>query len=121
MDLVEPAALEFKMRDIATQLFMILKEAKGVSQQAIPQNVITMNSRVVLRDLRRDHVAEITITYPHEAANLDGRISILSSVGLALLGRQVGEVVSWKIPSGQGSFEILKVTYQPEAVGDYSL
>jgi regulator of nucleoside diphosphate kinase len=38
-----------------------------------------------------------------------------------LLGRQVGDKVSWKVPTGVGHFEVAKILYQPEAVGHYHL
>jgi regulator of nucleoside diphosphate kinase len=40
---------------------------------------------------------------------------------MALLGCREGDIVSWQTPSGTGSFRIDKVTYQPEAAGDYHL
>ena len=51
----------------------------------------------------------------------EGRISIISPAGVALLGSQEGEVVSWRIPTGLAEFKVKKVIYQPEAAGDYYL
>ena len=80
-----------------------------------------MNSKVRLKDLRSGSEAEITITYPRDANPRERRVSILSEIGLALLGKRESDVVSWRTPRGIGSFRIEKVIYQPEAAGDYAL
>ncbi|HWJ29007.1 MAG TPA: GreA/GreB family elongation factor, partial [Flavisolibacter sp.] len=62
-----------------------------------------------------------SITYPKDSDRREGRISVFSEIGLALLGRKENDVVSWRVPNGTGRFVIEKVIYQPEASGDYSL
>lgn len=119
--MMELASLQGKMPEIILQLYKELKRAEMFSQENISRNVITMNSCVLLKDLSSEREAELTITYPQDADNHERKISIFSSIGIALLGKQPGDVVSWKTPLGIGQFEILKVTYQPEAVGHYSL
>ena len=121
MGLMEFASLKTKMPDLATRLYKELVKAETIPQERIPANVITMNSRVFLRDVSGEREAELTITYPQDADNKKRKVSVFSSIGISLLGKQVGDVVSWKTPKGNGWFEIVKVTYQPEAVGDYSL
>lgn len=106
---------------VADRLLKSLNEAKMLKQDNIANNVITMNSRVKLKDLSSKREAEITITYPEDAEPRERRVSILSEIGLALLGRKESEHVSWRTPNGVGRFEISKVTYQPEAIGDYYL
>lgn len=90
-------------------------------QENISSKIITMNSRVLLRELSTGREKEISIAYPHDANGKEGRISVLSDAGAALLGRQEGDVVMWKTPIGVGEFEVAKVTFQPEAAGDYYL
>jgi regulator of nucleoside diphosphate kinase len=92
-----------------------------VPQKRIPGNIVTMNSRVFLKETSSKREAELTITYPRDADNLKSRISVFSPIGAALLGKQAGDITSWSTPNGNKWFEILKVTYQPEAAGDYSL
>ena len=110
-----------KMPERVAQLFHALKDAERVFPEHVPENVVTMNSRVLLKDLSNRREAELTITYPQDADPRERKVSVLSSIGTALLGMQAGDIVSWKVPAGEGNFKILKVTYQPESVGDYSL
>ncbi|MBL0740704.1 nucleoside diphosphate kinase regulator [Chryseolinea lacunae] len=110
-----------KTPEMLAQLFHALCDAERVLPEEIPESVVTMNSSVLLKDLSTGRETELTITYPQDADHRERRVSVFSAVGAALLGMQAGDVVSWKVPAGQGRFQILKVTYQPEAVGDYSL
>lgn len=103
------------------QLYLKLLSAETISQLKISKRVITMNSRVRLRESLTQKEIEVTITYPENANSRESKISILSPVGVALIGQQKGDQVSWKIPSGIGQFEIIEILYQPESVGEYSL
>lgn len=116
--------LEFaspKTPELTQRLQHKLSAARMLKQEDIDGNVVTMNSRVKLKDLTSKRETEVTITYPQDAAPRERRVSVFSEIGLALLGRKEMEVVSWRVPNGTGLFEITKVTYQPEAAGDYYL
>lgn len=119
--IIEFASLKKKMPEIVNRLLKQFKVAQMLSQETISGDVITMNSRVLVKDLVSGREAEITITYPHDAGNREGKVSIFSPIGVALLGRKVGDNISWRVPNGIGRFEIQKIIYQPEAVGDYYL
>lgn len=121
IDLIESVSLKNKMPELAKHLYNELIKAEVVPQERIPANVVTMNSRLFLKETSSERKAELTITYPQDADNLQRKVSIFSPIGVALLGKRVGDVASWHTPKGSRWFEILKVTYQPEAVGDYSL
>ena len=121
MGLVALASLKTKMPVVTDRLVKRLDTAKRLSQQEIAKNVITMNSRVRLKDLTNKREAEITITYPQDAEPRERRVSVFSEIGLALLGRKENDIVSWRIPTGTGQFQVEKVVYQPEAAGDYFL
>ncbi len=121
MNLMESAPSKTRLPEFAAHLYKELAKAEMVPQERIPRNVVTMNSRVFLKETSSNREAELTITYPQDADNLKRKVSVFSRVGAALIGKQVGDITSWDTPKGNKRFEILKVTYQPEAVGDYSL
>ena len=85
----------------------------------IPDDVVRMNSRIQLTDLETGEVFEIQIVYPSEADFDEGKISVLSPIGTALLGYRVKDVVLWNVPGGIRKLKIDKMMYQPEAVGDF--
>jgi regulator of nucleoside diphosphate kinase len=119
LDQMEFASIKVSNALIVEQLYDALMNAKMLPPENIAGNVVTMNSRVLLRELSSGREAELTITYPKDADNRKRKVSVFSEIGIALLGQQAGDTVSWKVPDGNGQFEILSVTYQPEAVGDY--
>ena len=121
LGLIEFASLTGKMPGIISNLYQGLVNAKMLPQTNISSDVVTMNSRILLKDILNEREVEVTITYPQDADNRERKISVFSSIGVALLGSKVGDVASWNTPTGMGQFEILEVVYQPEAVGDYSL
>ena len=96
-----------------------LRRAETVSAKDIPANVVTMNSRVVLRDLGSGEQKTYTLVFPRNANVDTGAISVLAPVGTAILGYAAGDEVEWRVPSGTRRFRIEEVLYQPEAAGDY--
>jgi regulator of nucleoside diphosphate kinase len=98
-----------------------LDRAKQVSPQKVPKEVVTMNSRVRLRDLDSGEESVYTIVFPDQTNLEQGKISVLAPIGTALLGYRVGAQVEWQVPSGTRRLEILEVLYQPEAAGRFDL
>lgn len=118
---VELASYKSKMPGVTNKLMQQLDSAKLFPQKQIARNIVTMNSRVKLRNIATNMAAEICITYPQDSDPRKRRISVFSEIGVALLGRQENDIVSWRVPSGTGQFQIEEVIYQPEAAGDYWL
>jgi len=98
-----------------------VSRAQVVDSREVPPTVITMNSRVKLRDLDTGEEMVFTLVFPKEADIDRGRISVISPVGTAILGYTEGDTIEWKVPSGIRRIKIEKVLYQPEAAGDYHL
>lgn len=98
-----------------------LKRAKRVASEEIPAEVVTMNSSVQLRDLKSGNAMEITLVYPKDADVNARKISILAPIGTAIIGCKEGDEIEWPVPSGTINYKIEKVTYQPEASGNFSL
>ncbi|MDD4237022.1 MAG: nucleoside diphosphate kinase regulator [Desulfotomaculaceae bacterium] len=95
-----------------------LNRAKVVASEKIPHNVITMNSKVLLRDLDSSEKMIYTLVYPSEANLIENKISILAPIGTAILGFRTGDVISWEVPDGLVRLEVDEILYQPEAAGD---
>jgi regulator of nucleoside diphosphate kinase len=95
-----------------------LLRAKVVPRDEIPQDLVTMNSRVIFENETTGERREITLVYPGMADIGAGRISVLVPVGTALLGLRVGQSIDWELPSGETQrFRIVAVPYQPEVPG----
>jgi regulator of nucleoside diphosphate kinase len=98
-----------------------LEQAEVVPSKEIPPDVVTMNSKVVLRDLDTTEKMTYALVFPKDA-NIDaGKISVLAPVGTAILGYVKGDVIEWSVPSGMRRIVIEEILYQPEAAGDFHL
>ncbi len=97
----------------------LLDNADLITSADIRADVVTMNSRVRLTDPHTGEPREITLCYPAEANAPQGRLSVLSPAGAALLGQRVGAQAQWKAPDGGlVSAQVQAILYQPEAAGD---
>jgi regulator of nucleoside diphosphate kinase len=96
-----------------------LVRANVVSRETIPEDVVTMNSRVIFENETTRERREITLVYPGSADVDAGKISVLVPVGTALLGLRVGQSIDWELPGGEKQrFRIVEVPFQPEAAGE---
>jgi regulator of nucleoside diphosphate kinase len=98
-----------------------LERAETVAPERVPADVITMRSRVRLRDLDTGGEMVYTLVFPSEANFDEGKISVLAPVGTAMLGYRVGSHIEWEVPSGRRRLKVEELLYQPEAAGDYKL
>ncbi len=121
-ELVE-VGISFKERDrgYLESLQNELDRAHVVEPTAIPNNVVTMNSQVSLKDMETGEEKSYTLVFPSDADIEKNRISILAPIGTAILGYRTGDTVEWKVPAGTRQVRIEEVLYQPEAAGRYDL
>jgi regulator of nucleoside diphosphate kinase len=95
--------------------------ASVVPARAVPQDIVTMNSRIKVRDVKTRKVETYVLVYPWDASGVAGCLSVLAPIGTALLGTRVGQMVSWQVPSGERALRVEAILYQPEAAGQYDL
>jgi regulator of nucleoside diphosphate kinase len=98
-----------------------LNRAQIVPSQAVSQEVVTMNSIVVLLDPLTRKEETYTLVFPEDADIGQGKISILAPIGTAMLGCEVGDSFESKVPAGKRRMKVKQIVYQPEAAGDYHL
>jgi regulator of nucleoside diphosphate kinase len=98
-----------------------MNRALGVSPKEVPENVITMNSRVLLRDVESGKEMTCWLVFPDKVGAVKNPVSILSCLGTAMMGYKVGDVFEWESPSGTKKIEVLDILYQPERVGNFVL
>ena len=98
-----------------------LDKAEVVEPEKIPAGVVTMNSVILIKDLDTLKEEEYRLVFPPMADIRKGNISILAPVGIAIIGYKEGDSIEWKVPGGLRRLKILKVTYQPEAAGEFDI
>ena len=98
-----------------------LEYAEVVASEDIPPDVVTMRSKVRLKDLDTNEENVYSIVFPGEVDFDEEKISILAPLATALLGYKRGDTVEFEAPSRVRRLEILDILYQPESAGDYNL
>ncbi len=107
-------------KSVAAALELELDRAKIVDSRKVPADVVTMNSEVTVYDLGTNEREVFHVVYP--GATLDKRaVSVLTPLGMALLGVRAGEEVTCSLPGETRRLRVESVSYQPEAAGRYDL
>ena len=87
-----PRTADFLAREIA--------RATIAPSGFILRGVVTMGSQVEFRDDVTGQARTINLVYPDQADLAEGRLSVLSPVGAALIGLSVGQSIEWEAPNG---------------------
>ena len=92
------------------QLKTRLGELGTMNLDNIPTDRVSLGTKLTLLDLDRDEEITYELVFPELADLTTGLVSIASPIGKGLVGKQAGDVVTIKIPSGQKRFEVLEFT-----------
>ncbi|HEY9397537.1 MAG TPA: GreA/GreB family elongation factor [Burkholderiales bacterium] len=95
------ALLDGATHQAAEMLAEVFGGAEIVEAANLPPGVVPMNAPVQYVEVAKGAVRNITLVSPAEADPALGRISVLSPVGRALLGRAVGMVSKVELPNDQ--------------------
>lgn len=98
-----------------------IKDAQIIPSGNTPNDLITMNSKVLLKRMDNNQDLEISIVYHNAADAKAKKVSVFAPMGMALLGKKEQQVVSCELPNGLTSYKVCKLLYQPEAAGDMHL
>ena len=77
-----------------------LARATVVPSDAVPADVVTMNSRVLYSDETAGSHERVRIVYPDNANHAVRALSVLHPIALALLGLSVGQSAEARVPDG---------------------
>jgi regulator of nucleoside diphosphate kinase len=100
-------------------LLIELNRAVIIKPQDIPGDVITMNSQVVFCDIETKEELKYWLVFPDDVDINQGKISVLSPIGCALLGYRIGDIIPVKTPGGERKLKVEKILQQPESQGNY--
>ncbi len=78
----------------------VLEFARVIDTSRLSSDSIGLLSRVQMTNLANNAKMTYTIASPHEANLREGKISIKSPIGQALLNKKVGDVVDVHVPAG---------------------
>ena len=105
-------AAKDEQRDIEArieELEKILKNAEVVDEDEVDLERINIGCRVKILDVEYNEELEYKIVGSTEANSLKGKISNESPVGKALIGTQVGDVITVETPAGTFQYKVLEI------------
>ncbi len=91
------------------ELKAIIGKAEVLEVESSPTDQVVFGRTVLLYDLQTDNEVTYQLLGPYESDPENGKISVTSPLGQALVGRVVGDEISVKTPRGIQEFEILDI------------
>jgi regulator of nucleoside diphosphate kinase len=110
------SALNFFRRDrpYLETLKQELNDARVVTTEQMPQDVVVLNSRIRIVDLNTGKQAAYKLVFPRDSHVGNDRLSVLAPIGTAILGRRAGEVVECSTPAGLRKLKLEEVERIPK-------
>lgn len=91
------------------QIRQRLSEVQSIDVSKIPTDRVAYGSTVVLFDLEKEEKVTYRLVTSEESDPEKGHISTVSPIGQALMGREEGDEVKVKTPTGFRNFEISRL------------
>lgn len=107
-------AAKEKQAHIAGRIAMLddkIARAQVIETEGQNPDKVRFGATVVLSDVETEDEVSYTIVGEDEADAKKGMISVTSPVARALMGKEVGEDVSVKVPKGVREFEVLEIRF----------
>lgn len=92
-----------------SQLQQRLIEVDSIDLTKIPTDSAAYGSTVVLFDLEKEEKINYKLVTSEESDPENGLISTVSPIGQALMGKEEGDEVKVKTPSGWRNFEVVRL------------
>ncbi len=100
--------IEGRIQELKTKLAL----ADVINPANISQDKVAFGAKVKVLDLDTNEEKVFILVGPEEADVKNGRISISSPVGKALINKEVGDVVNIKAPAKTLEYEILEISFE---------
>ena len=115
--IVGPRSRDPRDKDSVYLLERHLDDADVVPADRIGPDFVTMNSEVRVTDLDTREAIVLRVVFPKEADAAEGKISVLAPLGMSVLGRRLGDDITWQTPGSLRRLRVDRVLYQPEREG----
>jgi transcription elongation factor GreA len=92
------------------ELRMIIGKSEVIEVDEGPADRVVFGRTVRLFDTQTEEEVEYQLLGPYESEPENGRISVTSPIGQALIGTRVGDEVRVRTPRGIQEFEVLAIS-----------
>lgn len=89
-----------------------LARAHVIDPSKIKQSKVAFGAKVKVLDVATDEECVFSLVGPEEADVKQGKISISSPVGKALIGKEVGDTALIKAPARTIEYEIVEISFE---------
>lgn len=86
-----------------------LKGATQVLRKELPEGVVTVNCEVNVKDMATNEEQKYLFVQTNREKVKKAKYSILSPMGLAIVGNKIGDVINWPFEGGEKKLEIIGV------------
>jgi transcription elongation factor GreA len=93
-----------------SELESVIGKAEVIEVEGGPTDRVVFGRTVLLYNVEADEEVSYQLLGPYESDPENGKISVHSPIGRALLGNRVGEEIKVKTPGGIQEFEILEIS-----------
>jgi regulator of nucleoside diphosphate kinase len=90
-----------KMPELADGLSEELERAHIIEDEHLSTQTIRMGYEVDFRDDTTDKTQTVMLVYPAQADIVQGKVSVLTPIGTALIGLRAGQSISWNTRAGE--------------------
>ncbi|MFN3075919.1 MAG: transcription elongation factor GreA [Alphaproteobacteria bacterium] len=91
----------------------IISRAEVIDVSKLSGSQVRFGATVTLADEDTEEEATYQIVGAHEADIKQGRISVHSPLGKAMIGKQIGDSIEVSTPKGSRAYQIVNVKYSP--------
>ncbi len=99
-----------RLEERIAKLERMLRNARVIDDEDISAEVVSIGSRVTVKDIEYNEEIQYTIVGSAEADPYEEKISNESPVGMALIGRKAGDIVDVQVPDGVIKYEIVSIS-----------
>lgn len=100
--------------DMAEELLSELERARVVERGEMLQTTVQMGSTIEYQN-QDGQIRTLTLVYPADADIAQGKVSILTPVGTAVLGLRAGQTMEWVAADGRSSTLTVVSVQAPQA------
>jgi len=88
----------------------MVANARIIDESKIDTSRVQILNKVKIKNVKNSQQVEYMLVSENEADIKNGKISVATPIAKGLLGKEVGDVVEIKVPSGVMSFEIIEIS-----------
>ncbi len=86
-----------------------LANADVIATDKLPKDRVVFGSKVVLENIETGEDVVYQLVGPDESDIENGRISITSPLGKAIVGKKPGDELTLQVPGGKRSYELIEI------------